>query len=248
MPDLIERDCAEHIHWHPYVTIEKYSLDQTAYAQRKLAGVLGWHRLPLVNLTPLGERAGIVTARRHAARGRTFDLHGDYLRSLFPSGPEDGMTYDDGNLMVNKGLTVVIELLTANGGTTYYPFQNNGSTNNILVGVGAGSTAATTADTALTDDNTSNAYYQGMDSGYPTVTTPATINGQCTYASGNANFAWNEWCWATGAGTVTAGTHLSAIFATSASINMINHKVPASSLGTKASGASWVFSTTIVFS
>lgn len=242
---VIERDCAEHIHWHPYVTVEKYSADQTAFAERRLSDALGWRRLPVLNRVPLGESKS--TVRRHGS-SRVHDLHGDWLRELFPAGPEDGYAYDDGNLLVNTGLTVIVKLLNAAGATSYYPLANNGSTNNTVCGVGATSTAATTADTALGADNTSNAYYQGMDATYPSVTTPATVNGQCTYASGNANFAWNEWCWATGAGAVTPGTHLSVIFATGASINMINHKVPASSLGTKASGASWVFSTTIVFS
>jgi hypothetical protein len=244
---MIERECAEHVHWHPYVTVEKYSPEQTAWASARLQEARGWRRLPVLSRVPLGDHR--ATVRRHEGRQRRVrDLHGDWLRELFPSGPEDGMAYDDGNLLTNTGLTVIIKLLTATGATTYYPLANNGSTNNTVVGVGTTATAATVTDVALGSDNTANAYYQGSDATYPNVTTPATINNQSTFASGNANFAWNEWCWATGAGAVTAGTHLSAIFATGASINMINHKVPVSSLGTKGSGASWVFSTTVVFS
>lgn len=253
---LIERDCAEHIHWHPYVTIEKYSPDQSAWAEKRLAEALSWRRLPVLRRVPLGDHR--ATLRRSHLKGQkpqlVHELHGDWLRELFAA-PEEGYAYDDGNLLVNNGLTVIIKLLNAAGGTSYYPLQNNGSTNNTACGVGAGTTTATTSDAHLTDDNSANAYYQGMDATYPNVTTPATINGQSTFASGNANFAWNEWCWATGAGTLTAGTELGTggasgtnIFATASSTNMINHKVPISSLGTKASGASWVFSTTIVFS
>lgn len=245
MSALFERDCAEHIHWHPYVTVEKYSPDQTAWAEHRLEALKGWRRLPVLKRVPLGDNR--ATLRRHQNAGLVHDLHGDWLRELFPGGPEDGYACDDGNLLVNGGLTVIVKLLNAAGGTSYYPLQNNGATNNTVCGVGATSTAATTSDTHLGADAGS-AYYLGMDATYPSVTTPATVNGQATYASGVANFAWNEWCWATGAGTVTAGATLSSVFATGASINMINHKVPVSSLGTKASGASWVFSTTIVFS
>jgi hypothetical protein len=248
---VIERDCAEHIHWHPYSTIEKYSPDQTRWAERRLREALRWRRLPLLNHVPLGENR--ATLRRHQATGLVHDLHGNWLRELFPGGPEDGLTYDDGNLMVSVGLTQVINMLTgaAQSGTVRY--LTNAQT---VVGVGtntAGSGApAAIGDTALKDDNSANAYYQGSDATFPSLTGPATINNQCTFASGNANFAWNEWCWATGQ-TITAGTHLAtgAVFATLAS--MINHKTNLSSgggasLGTKGSGASWVFSTTIVFS
>lgn len=227
MTAVIERECSEHIHWHPYVTVEKYSVDQTSYAEHKLEELRSWRRLPLIrNFFP-------------APR-----LHGDWLRELFPQGPEDGYAYDDGNLLVNAGLQQIIAILNGQAQSNSIRNLSNGQT---VVGVGNSSTAATTADTALGADNTANAFYQSSDATFPSTTNPATINNQSTFASGNANFAWNEWCWATGVGTITAGNHLSAVFAT-ALAGMINHKVPASSLGTKASGASWVFSTTIVFS
>jgi hypothetical protein len=249
MPALIERDCTEQFHWHPYVSIEKYSTDQARWAQQRLDAAIGWRRLPVLNRVPLGE--GKASRRKHKAVGWVHDLHGDWMRELFPEGPEDGYAYDDGNLLVNTGLTVIIKLLFSAGSTSYYPLINA----NTAVGVGTTATAATTADTALGSDNTSNAYYMQSDTSYPTLTTPATINNQATFGTLVANFAWNEWCWATGAGTVTAGDKLgtggssaSNIFATASSTNLINHKVPISSLGTKASGASWVFSTTVVFS
>jgi hypothetical protein len=249
--DVIDREY-DAFHWHPYVTIEKYSPDQTAFAEEKLATARTWRRLPLLNRVPVG--GGRTTMRRHQGAGLVHDLHGDWLRELFPGGPEDGYAYDDGNLLVNNGLTTIINILHA-GSSTAYNYLTNG---NCVVGVGSTSTAATTSDTHLGADGTTpngtvGAYYQGSDATYPNVTGPATINNQCTYASGSANMAWAEWCWATGAGTITAGSTLgtggssgSNVFATATSTNMINHKI--SSLGTKASGASWVFSTTIVFS
>jgi hypothetical protein len=161
-----------------------------------------------------------------------YEPDGARLSLLFRN-PEDGVTEEPGNLMVTAGLNLLTALLEGGAGT---PFAHADA----IVGVGAGTTTATTADTALTDDNTSNAYYQQADSSYPTQSN-GTITCNATFASGNANFAWQEWCLATGSGGITAGDHLSAV---ATSVVMLNHKV--ASLGTKASGASWVFTATIV--
>jgi hypothetical protein len=151
--------------------------------------------------------------------------------------PEDGITEEPGNLLVTVGLNLITALIEGGAGT---PFAHADA----IAGVGTGSTSATTADTALGSDNSANAYYQQADSGFPAQSN-GVITCQATFASGTANFAWNEWCVATGSGGITAGTHLSAV---ATSVTMLNHKVPASSLGTKASGASWVFTATITIS
>ncbi len=230
---VIERECAEHIHWHPYITVEKYSAEQTSWAEGKLASAVSWRRFPVLKHIPLGERDGapVATLQRHQGSGMVHNLHGSWLRELFPGGPEDGYAHDDGNLLTNQGLTNILYLLTAVAGA---PANANIPT----------ATAATTADTVL-GANGGSAWYQGSDATFPSLTTPATVNNQCTFASANGNFAWNEWCWVAGTGTLTAGATLSSSISNSC---MMNHKVPASSLGTKASGASWVFSSTLVFS
>jgi hypothetical protein len=166
-----------------------------------------------------------------ATRKMGYEPDGARLSLLFRN-PEDGVTEEPGNLMVTVGLNLLTSLLEGGAGT---PFAHADA----IVGVGAGVTAATVADTALTDDNSSNAYYQQADSSYPTQSN-GTITCNCTFASGNANFAWQEWCLATGSGGISAGDHLSAV---ATGVVMLNHKV--ASLGTKASGASWVFTATI---
>jgi hypothetical protein len=215
------------------VRVEKYSIDQTRWAEARLGHMLDGGRAPVV----LGEPV--------------VDLHGNWLRELFPAGPEDGIATDEGNMLVNAGLTDLINLMLGNTGTAINPLRAGPGTNSgaAVCGVGSSSTTATATDTALGGNgSTSTAYYQAMDSSFPSITTPATINGQSTYASGVANFAWNEWCWATGAGTVTAGGTLASVYATASSSAMLNHKIPVGGLGTKASGASWVFSTMVTFS
>lgn len=162
-----------------------------------------------------------------------YEPDGSRLSLLFRD-PEDGVVAEPGNLMVTVGLNLLTALLEGGAGT---PFAHADA----IVGVGAGSTAAAIGDTALTDDNNANAYYQQADSSYPTQSN-GVITCQATFASGNANFAWNEWCLATGSGGISAGTHLSAV---ATGVTMLNHKVPASSLGTKSSGASWVFVATV---
>jgi hypothetical protein len=161
---------------------------------------------------------------------------GSLLRKLCGA-PEDGTAEAFGNLLVTVGLAAITGLIIGGGGNAF-------SHTNAIVGVGAGTTTAAITDTALTDDNTSNAYYQQADASFPTNSN-GVITCQCTFASGNANYAWQEWCWAIGGGgTITAGDHLSAVTATAPT--MVNHKVQ--SLGTKGSGSSWVFTTTVTLS
>jgi len=159
-----------------------------------------------------------------------FEPDGSRLSLLFRD-PEDGTVEEPGNLMVTVGLNLLTSLLEGGAGT---PFAHADA----IVGVGSTATAATVADTALGADNTAGAYYQQADSSYPQQSN-GVITCQSTFGSGVANFAWAEWCFATGSGGISAGTHLSAV---STGVVMLNHKV--SSLGTKASG-SWVFVGTV---
>lgn len=248
----------EHVLWHPHVTVEKYSPEQTAWATDRLHALAATGLRPELNQVRLGDHR--ATVRSHRGIGTVAELHGNWLRELFPAGPEDGYAHVEGNVLTNNGLTVLIKLLTGAGSTSYYPLAaTSGSNVTSVVGVGtnSGGTGAQAThpctDVHLTDDGTSSAYYQGMDSAFPTLTTPATINGQSTFAAGVGNFAWNEWCWATGpTGSVTAGNALASIWSTNTATYMLNHKSNlysggGASLGTKGAGASWVFTTTLVF-
>jgi hypothetical protein len=140
-----------------------------------------------------------------------------------------------GNLLVTTGLNRITNLIIGGGGT---PLAHA----NAIVGVGTSSTAATVSDVALGSDGTANAYYQQADSGYPTQSN-GTITCNATFQTGNANFAWNEWCWADGSGTITAGTTLASV---ATSPVMLNHRIQ--SLGTKVSGAVWTLSATLTLS
>lgn len=148
----------------------------------------------------------------------------------------DDIAYAFDNLLTTAGLGRLTNLLTGGGAAAMTHAQT-------IVGVGSSSTAATVADTALGGDgSTSTAYYQNADASYPTVSA-GVITCNCTFASGNANFAWQEWCLGIATGTLTAGGTLSAVGTTPI---MLNHKVQ--SLGTKASGAVWTLNAQITIS
>lgn len=149
------------------------------------------------------------------------------------------VTEVEGNLICTAGLGFITAALISG---TFDPLTSTRA----FVGVGATATAATVADTAL-GANGGSAYYQAFDSNPTRTTTTVTndaIQGVSTFASANANFAWNEWCWAsTTTGAITPGATLASI--TSGTETMWNHKI--ASMGTKASGASWVFTTKVTF-
>lgn len=231
------------IKWFPRITVERYSPDQTAYAEGKFAELQAERRRPWV------ARFGLDRLLRKAAVSLG-TIDGDWLRELFPGGPEDGYGYDSGNILVTTGLNSLTYLLTTGAttpqGTAGHNLLGTGGAGQgaSIIGVGTSTTTAVQGDTALGTDNSVNAWYQQMDATFPSTTANGTLNGQVTVASGNGNFQWNEWCWATGSGTVTAGSHLTAVVGASA---LFNHKANVS-LGSKASGASWVFTQTITFS
>lgn len=151
----------------------------------------------------------------------------------------DDIACVDGNILVDLGIQAITGLICNLGS------QQPLVALRTFVGVGATATTATIADTHLGSDGGS-AWYQVADSAPSRSTVSATndtITTICTYGSGNANFAWAEWCWGTTTAAITPGATLSGV---GTGAMMLNHKI--ASLGTKASGASWVFTSTITLS
>lgn len=165
-----------------------------------------------------------------------FEPTGYHLRHLEAT---EGLQPDDileapGNLLTTVGLNRITSLIIGGGGSAL-------SHTDAALGVGSSSTTATVADVALGGDgSTTTAYYQQMDTSFPTQSN-GVLTGQCTYQSANADFAWNEWGWVdVSGGTITAGGTIASIGTTPI---LINHRIQ--SLGTKVSGAIWTLSTTI---
>jgi len=117
------------------------------------------------------------------------------------------------NLLLNEGINEIWTILCSAGGTK---FDNT----NAYLGVGDSNTAAAATQTAL--QAAVNKLYKGMESGFPTYGTDQKAVWKSSFASAEANFAWEEF-------TVANGN-------SDASINL-NRKVE--SKGTKLSGTVW---------
>lgn len=144
----------------------------------------------------------------------------------------DDFAYSSGNNLVTVGRTRITTLITGGGG---------GALTSVLgfCGVGNSTTAFAAAQTNL-QGQTAGAWYRGLD-GAPNIATPGQIQCSSTFATGEANFAWEEWCWGVVAsGTVTAANAIASVGTTP---TMLNRKVQ--TLGTKASGAAWTLLATV---
>lgn len=136
--------------------------------------------------------------------------------------PPDEVVEKKDNLLLNAGIEVLLNLLTAEGSPTAF------SSGNAYIGVGDSTTGAAAGQTGL--QASSNKDYQSMESGYPSVA-GQTVTFRSIWASAEGNFAWNEW-------TVANGSSDSA--------TNLNRKVAA--LGTKASGSEWTLTVAITVS
>lgn len=121
--------------------------------------------------------------------------------------------------LTNAARDVIASLVVGAGGTVW----NNA---NAYLGVGDSSTAFAVAQTDL--QAASNKLRKAMDATYPTIAANVQTF-RSTFATGDANWAWNEW----------------GIFNAAAAGTMLLRKVE--SLGTKTSAQSWQFTTTITW-
>ena len=135
--------------------------------------------------------------------------------------PPDEVVEQEDNLLLNEGITVLLNLLCGISATAF-------SNGNAYIGVGDSTTAAAASQTAL--QASSNKDYQGMESSYPQVS-GQTVTFRSIWGSSEGNFAWNEW-------TVANGSSDSA--------TNLNRKV--ADLGTKAGGSEWTLTVAITVS
>jgi len=162
----------------------------------------------------------------------------DRLGILVPQGRHFEMTgvkpievlEEVGNLLVTAGLQRITNLIIGAGGQA-------GTNLAARLGVGNSATAAAVGQTDLqAAAGSANRWFQPMDATFPTAVN-GVLTWKSTFATGDGNFIWNEWCVDFGAPTVTAGNTVN--------VPMINRAVQ--SLGTKVSG-SWVLTATITLS
>lgn len=144
----------------------------------------------------------------------------------------DSVSHAEGNALVNTGKQRLGDLFIGTG----QAFTNTRG----VIGVGDSSTATTSGMVALQAGT--NTYYQGLDATYPTSTTGVLV-ANSTFASGNGNYVWNEWCWAIATAAPVGSSNFNT--ATTTGI-MVNRAVQ--NLGTKVSGAIWTLQATITLS
>ena len=151
---------------------------------------------------------------------------GDYTAEQIDAGEADDAhletTEDDGNLLVIGGVSLLFQLAIGNRAAGALEYLNNA---NARILVGTSSTAEADTNTSLTAS-----VGKAMDATYPLHTDSTgtagskTITFRSTFASADANQAWNEW-------GIDNGTRL------------LNRKVAAN--GTKASGQTWQITVTV---
>lgn len=136
-----------------------------------------------------------------------------------------------GNLLTTAGLNRLTSLMIGAGGQA-------ATATAARLGVGNSTTAAAVGQTDLqAAAGSSNRQFKVMDSTYPQQSN-GVLTFKSTFATGEANFAWQEWCVDIGTPTVADGTTVSAL--------MLNRKVE--SLGTKTSAGTWALTATITIS
>jgi hypothetical protein len=143
----------------------------------------------------------------------------DKLAVMFPDRLEE-VREVKGNVFLSEGIQFIWRAVTGQSGLTYF-----GS--NSCIGVGDGTTAADPSQTGLLGTNK---YYKQVDSGYPQLSGNSVIF-QATFGGTEANFSWNEWTVANGCGDT-----------------YVNLNRKQESLGTKASGATWILQVQLTIS
>lgn len=132
-----------------------------------------------------------------------------------------------GNLLTTAGLNRLTSLLIGAGGQAL----TNTATR---TGVGNSTTAAAVGQTDLqAAAGAANRQFKVMDATYPQQSN-GVLTARSSFATGEANFVWNEWGLDVGTPTVADGTTVSAL--------LFNRAVQ--SLGTKVSGT-WVLTATV---
>lgn len=200
------------IKWDAHLRIRRFDADQTAYAVRKLGLA-----------APTEADFDRLRIRPHDGPCPEFGgVSGE--TELHPA-----------NLLTTAGAGRLV-YLTVTGADTTHPLL---STTSARIGVGNGSGTAAATDTDLSAAAGSTNRWFNLLSGLTVSSNVMTLTS--SFASGDGNFAWNEWGADTRSDTTTATA--------SATVDavLLNHKTSIAQ-GTKASGQTWSVTATITIS
>lgn len=211
MSALLAVAAQEGLTWRPVAHVDKWDQDQADWVAERMQ-------------RRLSERVA------HRLLGR--DLRAPQAAHFAKLGVKPyAEAFSAGNLLTTAGLARLMSLLTAGGGQALV----NTSTR---LGVGNGAGTAAIGDTDLSASaGAANRQFYVMDATFPSFAS-GVLTAKSTFASADANFAWNEWGLDVGAPTVANGTTVAAL--------LFNHKTSAA-LGTKTTG-SWALTVTVTIS
>ncbi len=152
-------------------------------------------------------------------RSADYDKYGINAKPFHPTLPP--VSVIDGNLLLNEGIAVLIDLLTGESATAF-------SEANAYIGVGDSTTAAEATQTGL--QAAVNKLWKGMETGYPTNASQK-VTFRAVFDSAEANYAWQEF-------TVSNASDDTG--------DNLNRKVEDE--GTKTVGQTWTVDVEITFS
>lgn len=151
---------------------------------------------------------------------RTLRCIGHALIEKFDSDGKLFETVEAHNLFLTAGINELWKLFTGQSANTFTNAQAQ-------IGIGDSSTAAAAGQTDL--QAASNKTYKAMNGSYPTVPSAGSIQFQSTFASADANYAWQEF----------VIKHLTSAICFDRGV---------ASLGTKVAGTSWTITITLTIS
>lgn len=206
--------------WHCHSSLRKLTIPQ-GFRKAGLA--------ELAELEAMGSKFGIERVKV----GDVFKNIGEIQAELLlDAGVEPELVEVDHNLLMYGGASCQWQTLIGNGTVTAGQALTYFSNAQAAIGVGDSTTAAAATQTDLVA--ATNKLRKAMDATYPQHTDSATspaasIAYRSTFATGDANYAWQEWGIFN---SVSAGTG-----------RMLNRKVE--SLGTKTSASTWTLTLTL---
>lgn len=170
-------------------------------------------------LLKAAEKSGALTDYIHCKRRWTITRYAN--DEDYAAGKSYSVSEIDHNLLLNEGITALLNLLTGAAETAY-------SNANSYIGVGDSNTAASASQTGL--QAASNKTYVAMEATYPQISSQ-TVTWRSSFGSSDANYNWREF------------TVINANNDTGDNLNRV-----VSDQGTKASGQTWVVDCSITIS
>jgi hypothetical protein len=221
MIELQTRESGDLLQWKGEGTLRVYDADKLAFAARKARASVVDGKVHVDSHNPV-TKARVAKQLRQAGHKGLWVPEAELLRlGLKP----DDEFYAGHNLLMTAGVTRLWNLVSNQGGTQALDATHT----RVGVSDNGGSLTLAAGNTDL--GGTTNKYFNMVDAA-STVSTN-TNKWTSTFATGNGNFAWQDW--GVDVGNTSGGATVAALLFNRVVVN----------LGTKTSAAAWAFSVTL---